>query len=140
VTLTFGTVPASTGPGMRLFVHGVTGPVAVDDFLQVDLTRASDGGGYSYGTILGPIAGTNIVTFGWDGRLRKVVSGNVEGMVEGEPMQVYAAQYHAAGGLVDDSAVTAWGVLDTHSYPWCLMQYSAAADLAAVLAAVHRDF
>lgn len=131
------------GPGMRLFVLGVVGPVPNDDFLQVELNRTSDGEGFTYGTIMPPIAGTNLVTLGYDGRLKTIVAGAPGGMADGTAMSVHCTQYHANGTVVDSSATTSYGVLDCRSYVWSLLRYAGSngsASLDEILSAVRTTF
>lgn len=143
MTLTFGTAPATTGPGMRVFVHIPAGPIPNDDFVQVSLNRASDGSGYTYGTKITNGSLLVLVTFGWDERLNIIAGGTTEGMAQGTAMQIVAQQYHANFTLVDSSVPTAWGTLDLLSYPWSLLahvQAGLAPDIAAIKAAVMRQF
>lgn len=138
-----GTAPALFGPGMQLLVTGVAGPVPSDDFLLVNFLRHSDNAGFTYGTKTNLVAGTNVVTLGWDERLGFVAASQGQGMADGTAMDIIVTQYHANLTVVDTVAQQAWGALDTHSAPWQLLHFlvtSSSSDVAAILAAVRRVF
>lgn len=138
-----GSVPTYIGPGFRMFVTGVSGPVPSDDILQVYLLRHSDGSEFTEGLIAPPVAGTNIVTIGWDGRRKQIMDGSGDGMADGTAMDVSVIQRHHDLTVVETIAATPFGVLDTHSYPWALMAKlvaASSADLAEILAAVRTSF
>lgn len=126
------------GPGFRVFVVGVSGPVAAGDYLDVVLNRASDGSGFSYGVLTPVVAGVNLVTIGWDALSGRIVEGTTDGMPGGTAMTCEAIQHHADGTTVESIPPTAFGLLDLHSYAWCLLRY-AARDGEATLGRILAD-
>lgn len=140
IALGGGGAPSSFGPGFRLAITGVAGPVAPGDFLQAILIDHSGLGFQCYGTLENPSPGFNLITMGWDDRNRFIMGGGADGSVEGVACDIEVWQYDSTVTIVDHIAATPWGVLDCHSYAWCLLRYAAQTDLAAVLAAVRTTF
>jgi hypothetical protein len=143
MTITLGTAPNTIGPGMRVSVTGLSGPIPNDDILQVVITVTSTGAGVTYGSIVAPTTGFNLVTIGYDGNLKRVADGLLGSVAQGTACSAQALQFHHNGTLVDSSSLISYGTLDTLAYSWALIRHageSGGASLQEILDAVRTTF
>lgn len=138
-------VPVGTraGPGTYVPVGNVGGPVAVGEYLIVQLYDAVSGRLAVQGQafIQGP--GTNFVQLGWDERSGHANLPAQEGWVDGRAMNAIASEYDSANVLVSSVGPVAYGGWDAASTSWGLITRSssaASAEIAELLDAVRFVF
>jgi len=125
------------GPGIYVFVSGMAGPTALDDYVVAEINNFSTSQILCSGSVVTHGATTVLVVPGvHDGG--PAFNAAILGLAPGTAVEIAVEQFHHNGTSVASTTQTAtW---DPVSGLWFLLRSEAAVDLSAVLAAVQKTF